>query len=275
MDHARSPIPLRPPGEPVIRGVNWLGVWTLYVKEVRRFFKVQMQTIWAPAITTLLFLAIFMVALGGVKREVLGVAYGSFLGPGLIIMGMAQNSFQNTVSSLIIAKVQGTIVDVLMPPLSPRELLAAWVAGAVTRAWLVGLAIWGAMLLWPGVNVAIAHLPQVLLFGTLGAVLLALLGVLTGLWAEKFDHGAAVTNFVVQPLTLLSGTFYAIDRLPEAMQAVSRANPFFYMIDGFRAGFIGVAEADPRLGALVVGGLALLLWVAAWRLLESGWKVRA
>lgn len=269
-----TPAALRPPGEPVLRGVNWLGVRTLYLKEVRRFFKVQMQTVWAPAITTLMFLAIFMVALGGVKREVLGVPYGSFLGPGLIIMGMAQNSFQNTLSSLIIAKVQGTIVDVLMPPLSSRELLLAWVAGAVTRAWLVGLAIWAAMLLWPGVDVGIARLPQVLLFGTLGAILLALLGVLTGLWAEKFDHGAAVTNFLIQPLTLLSGTFYAIDRLPEAMQALSRANPFFYMIDGFRAGFIGVAEADPRLGALVVGGLSLLLWVAAWRILESGWKVR-
>ncbi len=269
-----APAPLRPPGEPVIRGVNWLGVRTLYLKEVRRFFKVQMQTVWAPAITTLLFLAIFMVALGGDRREVLGVPYGSFLGPGLIIMGMAQNSFQNTLSSLIIAKVQGTIVDVLMPPLSNRELLFAWVAGAVTRAWLVGLAIWGAMLLWPGVDVRIASLPQVALFGTLGAILLALLGVLTGLWAEKFDHGAAVTNFLVQPLTLLSGTFYAIDRLPDAMQALSRGNPFFYMIDGFRAGFIGVAEADPRLGALIVGGLCLLLWVAAWRILESGWKVR-
>lgn len=275
MEKPVVPAPLRPPGEPVIRGVNWMGVQTLYLKEVQRFFKVQMQTVWAPAVTTLMFLAIFLVALGGVRREVLGVPFGDFLGPGLIIMGMAQNSFQNTLSSIIIAKVQGTIVDVLMPPLSSRELLFAWVAGAVTRAWLVGLAIWGAMLLWPGVDVGIVHLPQVLLFGTLGAILLALLGVVTGLWADKFDHGAAVTNFLVQPLTLLSGTFYAIDRLPEAMQTLSRANPFFYMIDGFRAGFIGVAEADPRIGALVVGGLCLLLWVAAWRILESGWKIRA
>ncbi|WP_448582201.1 ABC transporter permease [Thermaurantiacus sp.] len=269
------PARLRPPGEPVIRGINWLGVQTLYLKEVQRFFKVQMQTVWAPAVTTLLFLAIFLVALGDARRELLGVPFASFLGPGLIIMGMAQNSFQNTLSSLIIAKVQGTIVDVLMPPLSSRELLFAWVAGAVTRAWLVGLAIWGAMLLWPGVDVGITHVSQVLLFGTLGAILLALLGVMTGLWADKFDHGAAVTNFLVQPLTLLSGTFYTIERLPAAMQALSRANPFFYMIDGFRAGFIGVAEADPRLGAAVVGGLCLLLWVTAWRILESGWKIRA
>ncbi len=263
------------PGVPIIHGVNWLGIRTLYVKEVRRFFKVQMQTVWAPAITTLMFLAIFTLALGGAKGEVLGVPYATFLAPGLIIMGMAQNAFQNSLSSIIIAKVQGTIVDVLMPPLSHGELLFSYVAGAVTRGWLVGTAIWLAMLLWPGVTVSIANPLQVFLFGTLGALMMGLLGVLTGIWADKFDHGAAVTNFLVQPLTLLSGTFYAIDRLPPAMQTVSRANPFFYMIDGFRAGFIGVAEAPAALGAAIVGGLCLLLWWACYALLKSGWKLRA
>ena len=258
----------------MIDGINWLGMQTLYVKEVRRFFKVQMQTIWAPAITTLMFLAIFTLALGNAKGEVLGFPYSTFLAPGLIIMGMTQNAFQNSMSSLIIGKVQGTIVDVLMPPLSHGELLTCYVAGAVTRAWAVGLAVWVAMLLWPGVTVSIANPLLVLLFGTLGALLLALLGVLTGIWADKFDHGAAVTNFVVQPLTLLSGTFYAIDRLPPGMQAVSRANPFFYMIDGFRAGFIGVAEAPLWLGATIVGGLCALLWALAYALLKSGWKLR-
>jgi ABC-2 type transport system permease protein len=263
------------PGVPIIDGVNWLGIRTLYVKEVRRFFKVQMQTVWAPAITTLMFLAIFTLALGGAKGEVLGLPYATFLAPGLIIMGMAQNAFQNSLSSIIIAKVQGTIVDVLMPPLSHGELLFCYAAGAVTRAWLVGIAIWLAMLLWPGVSVSIANPLQVLLFGTLGAMMMGLLGVLTGIWADKFDHGAAVTNFLVQPLTLLSGTFYAIERLPDAMQAVSRANPFFYMIDGFRAGFIGVAEAPAYLGVGIVGGLCLLLWWACYALLKSGWKLRA
>jgi ABC-2 type transport system permease protein len=263
------------PGVPVIHGINWLGIRTLYVKEVRRFFKVQMQTVWAPAITTLMFLAIFTLALGGAKGEVLGFPYATFLAPGLIIMGMAQNAFQNSLSSIIIAKVQGTIVDVLMPPLSHGELLFCYVAGAVTRAWAVGVAIWLAMWLWPGVDVSIANLPQVLLFGTLGALMLGLLGVLTGIWADKFDHGSAVTNFLVQPLTLLSGTFYAIDRLPPAMQAISRANPFFYMIDGFRAGFIGVAEAPVLLGAAIVGSLCLLLWWGCYALLKSGWKLRA
>jgi ABC-2 type transport system permease protein len=260
---------------PLILGVNWLGIRTLYVKEVRRFFKVQTQTVWAPAVTTLMFLAIFTLALGPAKGEVLGVPYAAFLAPGLIIMGMVQNSFANTVSSLIIGKVQGTIVDVLMPPLSPGELLACYVAGAVTRGWAVGLAIWLAMLLWPGVSVSIADPWAVLYFGTMGSAMLGLLGVLTGIWADKFDHGAAVTNFLVQPLTLLSGTFYAIDRLPPAMQAVSRANPFFYMIDGFRSGFIGAAEAPVALGAVIVGGLTLLLWAACYALLKSGWKLRA
>jgi ABC-2 type transport system permease protein len=263
------------PGVPVIHGINWLGIRTLYVKEVRRFFKVQMQTVWAPAITTLMFLAIFTLALGGAKGQVLGFPYVTFLAPGLIIMGMVQNAFQNSLSSIIIAKVQGTIVDVLMPPLSHGELLFCYVAGAVTRAWFVGVAIWIAMLVWPGVDVSIANPPQVFLFGTLGALMLGLLGVLTGIWADKFDHGAAVTNFLVQPLTLLSGTFYAIDQLPPAMQAVSRANPFFYMIDGFRAGFLGVAEAPVMLGAAIVGGLSLLLWWVCYVLLKSGWKLRA
>jgi ABC-2 type transport system permease protein len=259
----------------VIDGVNWLGIRTLYVKEVRRFFKVQMQTVWAPAITTLLFLAIFTLALGPAKGEVLGVSYATFLAPGLIVMGMVQNAFANSLSSLIIAKVQGTIVDVLMPPLSAGELLACYVGGAVTRAWAVGIAIWLAMLFWPGVSVRIADPLLVLYFGTMGAALLALLGVLTGIWADKFDHGAAVTNFLVQPLTLLSGTFYAIDRLPPVMQAISRANPFFYMIDGFRAGFIGVSEAPPLLGAAIVGGLVVLLAAACLVLLRRGWKLRA
>lgn len=273
---ASTPTPrFREPGVPIIRGVNWTGVRTLYLKEVRRFFKVQLQTIWAPAITTLLFLAIFMVALGGIKREVLGVPYGAFLGPGLIVMGMIQNAFQNTSSTLLIGKVQGTIVDVLMPPLSHGEVLACIVAGAVTRAWMVGAAIWLAMALWPGVDVHIGNFGLVFLFGTLGSMLLALMGVLTGIWADKFDHGAAVTNFVVQPLTLLSGTFYAIDRLPPFAQTLSSLNPFFYIIDGFRSGFIGIAETSLVVGLVFVGGLTLLLWAVSYALLKSGWKIRA
>lgn len=259
----------------MITGVNWLGFRTLYVKEVRRFFKVQLQTIWAPAMTTLLFLLIFTVALGPVKPDILGVPYAAFLAPGLIVMGMAQNAFSNSSSTLLIAKIQGTIVDVLMPPLSTGELLGCLVAGALTRALLVGLAIYAAMLLWPGLDVSIANPWQILYFGTMGSIMLALLGVLTGIWADKFDHAATVTFFVVQPLTLLSGTFYAIERLPQALQTVSFLNPFFYMIDGFRAGFIGVAEAPVWLGAALMAALVLLLWRICYAVLKSGWKLRA
>ena len=265
----------REPGELVIPGVNWQGLQTLYLKEVRRFFKVQLQTIWAPAITTLMFLAIFALALGRARTTVMGVPYSDFLGPGLIVMGMIQNSFANTSSSLLIGKIQGTIVDVLMPPLSAAELLVAWVGGAVTRAWLVGLAVYLAMLLAPAVDVPIHNLGVVLYFGTAGSVMLALLGILTGIWADKFDHAAAVTNFVVQPLTLLSGTFYAIDRVSPAMKWLSHANPFFYIIDGFRYGFLGVADGLAQQGAVVIGVIDIALWLTCLRLLQTGWRLKA
>ena len=265
----------REPGELVIPGVNWQGLQTLYLKEVRRFFKVQLQTVWAPAITTLMFLAIFALALGRARTTVMGVPYSDFLGPGLIVMGMIQNSFANTSSSLLIGKIQGTIVDVLMPPLSAAELLVAWVGGAVTRAWLVGLAVYLAMLLAPGVDVPIHNLGVVLYFGTAGSVMLALLGILTGIWADKFDHAAAVTNFVVQPLTLLSGTFYAIDRVSPAMKWLSHANPFFYIIDGFRYGFLGVADGLAQQGAVVIGVIDVALWLTCLRLLQTGWRLKA
>ncbi len=265
----------REPGEVVIPGVNWQGLQTLYLKEVRRFFKVQLQTVWAPAITTLMFLAIFALALGRARTSVMGVPYPDFLGPGLIVMGMIQNSFANTSSSLLIGKIQGTIVDVLMPPLSPGELLVAWVGGAVTRAWLVGFAVYLAMLLAPGIDVPINNIGVVLYFGTAGAVMLALLGILTGIWADKFDHAAAVTNFVVQPLTLLSGTFYAIDRVSPAMKLLSHANPFFYIIDGFRFGFLGHADGLAVQGAVIIGVIDVALWLLCFQLLKRGWRLKA
>jgi ABC-2 type transport system permease protein len=274
LDKTTLPGVAREPGVTVIPGVNWQGLQTLYLKEVRRFFKVQLQTVWAPAITTLLFLVIFALALGRGRTSVMGVPYADFLGPGLIVMGMIQNSFANTSSSLLIGKIQGTIVDVLMPPLSSSELLVAWVGGAVTRAWLVGSAIYLIMLIAPGVDVPINNLAVVLYFGTMGAVMLALLGILTGIWADKFDHAAAVTNFIVQPLTLLSGTFYAIDRVSPVMRTLSHANPFFYIIDGFRYGFLGVSDGLAGQGALVLLLVDVALWYLAFRLLKSGWRLK-
>lgn len=263
------------PGEAVFRGINWVGVKTLYIKEVRRFFKVQLQTIWGPAISTVLFLVIFVVALSGVKQNVLGRPFADFIAPGLIIMGMMQNAFANSSFSLLVGKIQGTIVDYLMPPLSTGELLAAMVGGAITRAVLVGAAIWLVMLLWPDVHVVPQHLWAVVVFGLLGSGMLALFGVLTSIWAEKFDHAAAVTTFVVGPLALLSGTFYSIDRLAPAFQAVSRINPFHYAISGFRYGFIGAADSPILVGALVLAGINAALAFLTYALLESGWKLKA
>ena len=266
------------PGVPVIRNVNWGGLKTLYVKEVRRFFKVQLQTIWAPAVTTLLFLAIFTVALGA-RREVnlagSGVAFADFIAPGLIVMGMIQNSFANSSFSLLIGKIQGTIVDYLMPPLSTMELISALIGAAVTRAILVGFAVWGAMLLWPGVHVTPAHLWAVVWFGLMGSAMLGFLGLLTSMWAEKFDHAAAVTNFVVAPLSLLSGTFYSIDQLAPTFRTISHANPFFYVISGFRYGFVGAADSPVLFGAGLLLAINIGLGALTYVLLKRGWRIRS
>jgi ABC-2 type transport system permease protein len=262
------------PGKPVLKGVNWGGLKTLYIKEVRRFFKVQMQTVWAPAVTTLLYLAIFTVALGRAGRQVMGVPFANFIAPGLIVMAMMQNAFANASFSLLVGKIQGNIVDYLMPPLSTGELIAGLVGAAVTRAFLVGLAVWLAMALWPGVSVGMQHPELVLWFGLMGALLLSFLGLLTSLWAEKFDHAAAVTNFVVTPLSLLSGTFYSVKQLAPSFQAISHANPFFYVISGFRAGFLGMSDSPLWIGALGLLMLNLVLWAICYALLKSGWKIK-
>ena len=263
-----------PPGVPILEGVNWAGLGTLYIKEVRRFFKVQLQTVWAPAITTLLFLAIFTIALGREGRMVIGVPFANFLAPGLIAMAMIQNAFANASFSLLVGKVQGNIVDYMMPPLSIGELIAGLVGASVTRAFLVGLAVWLAMLVWPGVSVEVRRPELVLLFGLLGALMLSFFGLITSIWAEKFDHAAAVSNFVVTPLSLLSGTFYSVDQLPPSWAAFSHANPFFFIISGFRAGFIGVSDSPLVLGASVLIAINVALFATCYALLKSGWKIK-
>jgi ABC-2 type transport system permease protein len=262
------------PGNPVLKGVNWEGLKTLYIKEVRRFFKVQMQTVWAPAITTLLYLAIFTVALGRGGKTVMGVPFADFIAPGLIVMAMIQNAFANSSFSLLVGKIQGNIVDYLMPPLSTGELIAGLIGAAVTRAFFVGFAVWLVMLLWPGVSVEIRHPLLAFWFGLMGSLLLALLGLLTSLWADKFDHAAAVTNFVVTPLSLLSGTFYSVDQLKPAFRAVSHANPFFYIISGFRAGFLKVSDSPLEVGAIGLLLLNIALTALIYSLVRTGWKIK-
>ncbi|MDX1703436.1 MAG: ABC transporter permease [Altererythrobacter ishigakiensis] len=279
MDQSGEGTRFSPRGVPVISGINRIGLWSLYIKEVRRFLKVHTQTIWGPAVTTLLFLVIFSVALGRGGREVLGAPFATFVAPGLIMMGMMQNAFANSSFSLLAGKIQGTIVDLLMPPLSYGELMIGIVGAAVTRAMMVGGAVGLAMLLWPGVSLSVEHWWAIIWFGLMGAVMLSLMGLMTSIWSEKFDHNAAITNFVVAPLSLLSGTFYVIDNLAPAFQAVSRANPFFYVISGFRYGFIGESDIGEGSSAIVqaaigLGALNLVLATLVYMVLRSGWKLK-
>lgn len=266
------------PGVPTIKSVNWGGLRTLYIKEVRRFFKVHTQTVWAPAIQTLLYLVVFSTALGARGDVMLAgqsFHFVNFLAPGLIVStGMLTSAFANASFSLLVGKIQGTIVDYLMPPLSSLELLAGLAGGAVTRALCVGSAVWLALALWPGVNVWPVHLWAVLWFGLAGSLFVAFIGVMTSIWAEKFDHAAAVTNFVIAPLTLLSGTFYSVEHLTPVFRTISHFNPFFYIISGFRYGFLGVSDSPVMLGAGVLLALDLVLGFTCFTLLKRGWKIK-
>lgn len=261
------------PGEPVIAMINWGGLRALYIKEVRRFFKVQLQTVWGPAFSSMLLLLVFSIAFGRSGRTVMGVPFAEFAAPGLIAMSMMQQAFANSSFSLLVGKIQGTILDYLMPPLSAGELLTALVAAAVTRAVLIGLVLLLMVEFWPGQVIPVVPWAAAY-FGLMGAAMLAFLGVLTSIWAEKFDHNATVTNFVVQPLSLLSGTFYSIEGLHGAFRAFSHANPFFYVISGFRYGFLGAADSNVAVGAGVLLGVNLVLGALCYVLIRSGWKLK-
>ena len=252
--------------------VNWVGLWTLYCKEVQRFMKVGMQTVFAPAVTTILFFAIFMVALGGDHRVVDGMPFGEFLVPGLVMMGIVQNSFANTSSSLLIAKVQGNIVDLLMPPLSAGEMTLAFVLGGITRGLLVAVVV--VLPLLPFVHVALPHPLVALYYGLAASMLLSLIGLLGGIWATKFDHMAAVTNFVIMPLSFLSGTFYSIERLPGVWQTISHFNPFFYAIDGLRYAFTGHADGSIVLGAVVMAALNVIFYAICYWVFRRGYRLK-
>lgn len=257
--------------------VNWLGFWTLYEREVRRFVKVSTQTVAAPVATTLIFLAIFILARGAGDAApaggVGGTPYGEFLVPGLVMMAMTQNAFANTSSSIMISKLQGNIVDVLMPPLSATEMTLAFGLGGLTRGLVVGVAV--SLAAWLFVPLHIHSLPLILFHAVAASFLLSLIGFLGGIWAEKFDHIAAVTNFVVTPLSFLSGTFYSIEKLSEFWRIVAHLNPFFYMIDGFRCGFIGHADGSVAAGIAVMVTVNILLLGLCLRLVGRGYKLKA
>jgi len=278
MPQGPAPDNLPPPRRPLdgsrrIQSVNWMGVGTLYVKEVQRFLKVVLQTVVAPSITTLLFMAIFMLALGGNARYVGGIPFRDFLAPGLVMMAIIQNAFANTSSSILISKIQGNIVDVLMPPLSEGELTSAFALGGVTRGLCVGLAVSLPISLLA--SMVPVHLWAVLYFAFAASLMLSLIGIMTGIWADKFDHNASITNFIIMPLSFLSGTFYSIERLPGVWQTLSQFNPFFYMIDGFRYGFTGHADGSLTTGVILIAALDVVLWIACHVMFKSGYKLKA
>jgi ABC-2 type transport system permease protein len=255
-----------------IGAVNWLGVWTLYTKEVQRFLKVTLQTVLAPAVTAILFFAIFTVAFGGSSRTVGDIPFSQFLVPGLIMMAIVQNSFANTSSSLLIAKVQGTIVDVLMPPLSAGELTTAIAMGGLSRGMLVAASV--ALPLMPFVEITLYHPLVAIYFAVSASLLLSLMGMLGGIWADKFDHMAAITNFVIMPLSFLSGTFYSITKLPEVWQTVCQFNPFFYMIDGFRYAFINHSDGSIAKGMVIMFCLNAALWLVCHQVFKKGYRLK-
>ncbi len=253
---------------------NATGLWTLYMREVRRFQKVYMQTLVAPVVTTLLFLAVFALALGGGRaaQSVSGVPFLEFLAPGLIMMAIAQNAFANTSSSIVIAKIQGNIVDTLMPPFTAHELTLGIALGGATRGVTVGIVV--ALVIAFFVPLGISHPGYIIFHGIAASLMMSLLGIVGGVWSEKFDHIAAVTNFIVTPLSFLSGTFYSIGRLPDAFRTAAHFNPFFYMIDGFRYGFIGAFDTSPLLGLAVMTAVDLGLWLLCWRMFATGYRLK-
>ncbi len=254
------------------RGINWAGLMALYVREVRRFWKVGLQTLAAPIVTALLYMLVFVVAVGGVRPSVEGVPFATFIAPGLIMMQILNNAFSNSSSSLLQAKMNGLIGDFLTPPLSPGELVAGFAFGALTRGILVGLV--AALAIAPFARFTFAEPWAIFYFGVCAALIMGLLGAMAAIWSEKFDHIAAVTNFIVMPMTFLSGTFYLVSTLPEPFRTISQYNPFFYLIAGFRYGFTGRMDGSLPIGMALTAALVVLLWTATWRMFVTGYKLK-
>ncbi|MFK7940588.1 MAG: ABC transporter permease [Roseovarius sp.] len=253
--------------------VNWLGLYTLASREVQRFLSVWTQTLAAPLVTAGLFLMIFTIAIGPQRGDVMGVAFTHFLAPGILMMTVIQNAFANTSSSIVISKVQGNIVDTLMPPLSPLELVLGYLAGAIGRGLFVACAI--ALGLALTLGIVPAHPLWALGFVLLGSAFMGGVGMIAGIYANKFDQMAAITNFVITPLAFLSGTFYSVQALPPVLREITHFNPIFYLIDGVRYGILGVSDSAPLLGFAVAGGATLAVCVLALVLFTRGYRLKA
>ena len=253
--------------------INLLGTWSLYRREVMRFFKISSQTFIAPVITALLFLAIFKLAFSGDGRSMGSVSFAEFLVPGLTLMALMTAAFANASFSLMFEKIVETIVDTLMPPMTPNELVIGYVLSSTTRGLLVGSAVLLAMSFF--VNLNIHSWPLVIFYAISASILMSLLGLITAIWAEKIDHVASINNFVILPLTFLSGTFYSTQFLPETFAKIAHFNPFFYLIDGFRYGFIGAHDGNLKVGMLILILLMLMFWLLCVKLFSSGYKLRS
>jgi ABC-2 type transport system permease protein len=259
--------------KPISNPESLTGFYTLLYKEVLRFWKVAFQTIAAPVLTALLYFVIFSQVVRGGNEPYPGVSYVQFLVPGLAMMAMLQNAFANSSSSLIQSKITGNILFILLPPLSHWNLFWAYLVASVVRGFVVGLGVFVFAVLV--VQVPVAQPVWILVFGILGCGVLGALGIIAGIWADKFDQLAAFTNFLITPLTFLAGVFYSVHALPPVWQTVSHANPFFYMIDGFRYGFFGQGDVSPWLSLAVVTGFFLLVAGGTAGLLKSGYKLRS
>ena len=253
--------------------VNWIGFWTLYKKEVLRFLIVVIQTVISQLVTSLLFLFVLSLAIGNDKGEVLGFSFITFLAPGLIAMQVIQQAFSHSSSSIMIGKIQGNIVDILYAPLTAAEITLAINLAACTRSFFIATAciIVFAFI----VEMEYYNFFYVFIFTLLGSFILSSVGIIIVLWAEKFDHMASATNFIIVPLSFLSGTFYTIDKLPLSLKNISEMNPFFYIIDGFRYGFLGTADGSIKFGLFYLIILSFLSWFVAYILFKKGYKIKS
>ena len=253
--------------------VNWIGFKSLWTKECNRFMAVWQQTLLSPLVSSLLFLSVLSLALGNDRGEVLGHSFITFLAPGLIAMSILTQSFSHSVSSLMIGKIQGNIVDMLYAPLNSLEVSMAIILAAITRSFLIAIISIGVFS--QIVELPIYNILFIFIFGFLSAFILGSLGFIAGLWAEKFDHTATVTNFIITPLSFLSGVFYSIDKLPNFFQTISYINPFFYMIDGFRYGFLGKSDSSIIVGLIYLIILSIVMWYVAFFLYKRGYKIKS
>ena len=252
--------------------VNWLGLWTLYTKEVKRFLRVGPQTLLAPVVSNVLFMTVFVLAFA--ERSTGDPdAFKRFLVPGLVMMGILNNAAANSSSSMMTGKMMGSIVDILMPPLSYVEIALGYIGGAISRGVLVAVVTALVLMffapIWP------AHFWALIYFGLAAASAMAMVGLLSGIWAAKFDQLAVVNQFIILPLSMLSGTFYHVTRLPNLLYKFSLANPLFYFIDGFRYGFLGEADSNIMVGIIYTGVLNIVLFVICLKVLKSGWRLKA